>query len=249
MKNLHTYEKFRAINEATMVVDDFKINDTASSAIVTEFVTSHVTPKMKKNFEKTTGLKMDVPLKEITAFLKEQLKYVNPVLYKKDLSQAEFDKMCNDLLQRVDTFISKKAEEYLEKMPFKIKSALSFIPESTLKKEIQDQNKDGDSGLIEQIIQLIGDFVVDQKLDGDNAQEDLKFRKVLNPKPQTYKISATKTNKCGGWIMTDPNSKKEVEGQTFADRGNLFYEWILANTFEGKKLVNHYIDLIVPILA
>lgn len=249
MKHLQTYSKFKAINEAIMVVGDYKINDSPSTAVVTEFVTDKVTPKMKQNFEKTTGLKMDVPLREITTFLKEQLKYINPILYKKDLSQAEFDTMCTGLLQRVDTFISTKTAAYLEEMPFKIKSALSFIPESTLKKQIQDQNKDGDYGLIEQVIQLIGDFVVNQKLDGDNAQEDLKFRKVLNPTPQTYMISATKTNKCGGWIMTDPTSKKDIEGQTFVDRSNLFYEWILANTFEGKKLVNHYIDLIVPILA
>jgi hypothetical protein len=249
MKNIHSYAKFRAINEATMVVGDFKINDKASTETVTEFVSSHVTPKMKKNFEKTTGMKMDVPLKEITAFLKEQLKYVNPVLYKKDLSQAEFDKMCNDLLQRVDTFISKKTEEYLEEMPFKIKSALSFIPESTLKKQIQDQNKDGDRGLVEQIIYLIGDFVVDQKLDGDNTQEDLKFRKVLNPKPQTYKTSPTDTYECGDLVKLDPNSDALTKVQTFAERGNLFYDWIACNTHGGKKLVNRYIDIIVPILA
>lgn len=237
MKRIQSYNDFlieSSLNEGVMAVGPVKIDTASADAYVDGIVKEMITPKIRKNFKDSTGLDIDGPLKEVVVFLKDQLKYINPVLYKKDLTQAEFDKMMNDLISRTDTFIKGKAEELLKKMPFKIKAALSVIPESTLKKKIQDQNGQDGMGIIEMIINYIGNIPEEQTFYGPDGKKQDPEKIIIPPNNLLIKANPTVSDT---W---EANAKK---------RSWLFGWWFLNNTWEGKKLVNHYIDLVVPILA
>jgi hypothetical protein len=237
MKRIQTYKDFLAdstLNEAIMSVGPVKIDTSTADKFVDGVVKEMITPKIRKNFKDTTGLDIEGPLGEVVIFLKYQLKYINPVLYKKDLTQAEFDKMINDLISRTDTFIKGKAEELLKKMPFKIKAALSVIPESTLKKKIQDENGKEGLGIIEMILNYIGGIPEEQTFYGPDGKKQDPEKIIIPPNNLLIKANQTVSET---W---EPNAKK---------RSWLFGWWFSNNTWEGKKLVNHYIDLIVPILA
>jgi len=238
MKRIQTYTDFisrNPINEAVTSVGEVKIDSSEAEKYVDEKIKSMFTTEMKKKFKDSTGLDIDPYLKDIATFMKGQLGQINPVLYKKDLTQAEFDKMTTDLVKRVDTYVSQKAKAILEKMPWKIKAALTVIPETTLKKQIQNQNQSGDEGLIQKVIEFLGNIPDSQTFTGPQGTLKGPGEIQICPKPSP--------------IKTTPAEKPfSYEGSVQA-RSDLFTNWAYDNTFDGKKLVQHYIDLIVPILA
>lgn len=239
MKRIQSYNDFlieSSLNEGIMAVGPIKIDTTEADKFVDEKINSMATPEAKKNFKNTTGLDIEGPLREVAVFLKDQLKYINPVLYKKDLTQAEFDKMTTDLVARVDAFIKTKTEELLKKMSFKAKAALSVIPEVTLKKMIQKQNNLDTTGVIENIIKFLGDIPGSQTFDGPKPNP--KFPDEVDNGSKPVRIKTTPSEK-------NPYSS----GGSTKDRSDLFWNWATDNAFGGKNLVNHYIDLVVPILA
>jgi hypothetical protein len=244
MKRIQTYTEFLSeseLNEGIMTVGDLKIDTAGADKAVAEFIKDKITSGGRKTFKSTTGLDLDVLIKEVVPFIKDQARYVSPVLYKKDLTQVDLDKSVADLIKRVDEFVTKKTQEYLEKMPFKIKAGLSVIPESTLKKKIQDQNKPEGEGTIQAFIWLLGNIIAEQKIQGGSDP-------VINPKPATYQIAPGVKMDCYS-EQKGPDGKYTPPAQYFSDRSNLFWTYLDENSFKGKNLVNHYIDLIVPILA
>lgn len=234
MKHLKTYQGFSAINEAMIVVGDIRIDPAEAEKYVDDKVREIATPEMKKKFKETTGLELDQPLREVAMFLKSQLSYINPVLYKKDLTQAEFDAMTTALIARVDGFIKAKATDLLKKMPLTVKAALSVIPESTLKKKIQAEDKLGDGGIVEQIISFLGGIPDEQTFYGPDGKEADRWAVICPNK---------------SLIKTTPTEKPYAYDGDTQSRSDLFDNWANDNSFGGKKLVDHYIDLIVPILA
>jgi len=244
MKRIQTYKDFLSesqLNEGIMTVGDLKIDTAGADKSVAEFIKSKITPKGRAEFKKTTGLDLDSLIKEVVPFVKDQARYISPVLYKKDMTQADLDKAVTDLISRVDTFVKTKTEETLEKMPFKIKAGLSVLPESTLKKMIQNQNKPEGEGTIEAFIWLLGDIIADQKVQGGTDP-------VINPKAMTYQVAPGVKIDCYS-EQKGPDGKYTAPAQYFSDRSNLFWSYLDENSFKGRNLVQHYIDLIVPILA
>ena len=244
MKRIQTYKDFLSesqLNEGIMTVGDLKIDTAGADKSVAEFIKDKITPGGRKKFKETTGLDLDALIKEVVPFVKDQARYISPVLYKKDLTQSDLDKSVTDLISRVDTFVKTKTEEYLEKMPFKIKAGLSVLPESTLKKKIQDQNKPEGEGTIQAFIWLLGNIIAEQKIQGGTDP-------VINPKAMTYQIAPGVKIDCYS-EQKGADGKYTAPAQYFSDRSNLFWSYLDENSFKGKNLVNHYIDLIVPILA
>jgi len=238
MKRVKTYDDFLTesiLNEGVMSVGEVKIDSTAADRHVDEKIKETATEELKKKFKDSTGLDIEPHLKDLATFMKGQLTYINPILYKKDLTQAEFDKMTTDLVSRMDVYIKKKAESLLEEMPWKIKSALSVVPESMLKKKIQDQNKYDEGGAIQDVIEFVGDIPGWQDFTGPNLNPKIPWEVNICPKPSP--------------IKTTPTGKPFSYEGTVDARSDLFTNWAYDNTFWGKKLVQHYIDLIVPILA
>ena len=233
MKHLQTYRNFATVNEMVVAVGPIKIDTTPAEQSVDAKVAEMSTPEIKKNFKATTGLDIDKPLREVAVFLKGQLAYINPVLFKKDLTQAEFDAMTSALIARVDTFIKAKAEALVAEMSFSAKSALAFIPETALKKKIQAQNREGDDGLIESLIDFLAYLPGKQTFYGADGQSD--YGAVICSAPSL--------------IKTNPADKAWSYDCTASKRVDLFYQWAYDNMWRGRGLVNHYIDLIVPILA
>lgn len=238
MKRIKTYDDFLTesiLNEGVMSVGEVKIDTAGADQKIDDKIKETVTPEMKKKFKDSTGLDIEPYLKDIATFMKGQLAYINPILYKKDLTQAEFDKMTTDLVSRVDVYIQQKAKALLEKMPWKVKAALTVIPEATLKKQIQAQNKYDEGGIIQSVIEFLGNVPDCQKFSGPQGTLKNEWEIQISPKPSL--------------IRTTPTEKPfSYEGSVQA-RSDLFTNWAYENAFAGKKLVNHYIDLIVPILA